>query len=510
MTISRWASGGVAVWAPLTVALALTVGYLVAAPHTSDLAAQLARAELFRRSGYVPFWTGWFGGIPTVSYSLITPPLLGWLGPVLLGGLSIFATGVVVVALLRDAPRPSAGAIFFVIAATLDVISGRTTFAVGAVLALAALLAAERRRPIAGALLAALATAASPVAGVLLLVAVAALLMADPARRRVAAGLGAAVVITLVVLEVLAGGAGSGYEPLSRTSTLMAVGTALLVVIVPVSRRVRAGAVVAVAFLLLVYFIHSPIGANATRIAVLGAAPTMVAAARLPRRWLVLGVAVASLLPLAQLHNDYVRSRVPDFSRAFVAPLLVQLEAQPDVVQYRVELVDTATRFPSTYVLPHVALARGWERQTDEARNPIFYDSGRLTPSTFHAFLARNAVGYVAVPVGVKLDFGSIGEELLIGSRLPYLHRIWGNANWRLYAVDAPTPIVAAPATVASLADTGLTLTVPSSGSYVVRMQWSPYLVVDGGRVSRAPDGDVILHLTSAGSHRLHAVWRWP
>jgi hypothetical protein len=128
------------------VALVLAVLYLLFAPHTADLAGQTAREELFNRSGFVPFWTGWYAGITTTGYSLITPPLLGWFGPVPLGALSIVATALLAVPLLRDARRPSAGAVFFVIAATLDVVSGRTTFAIGATLAIAAVLAADRRR----------------------------------------------------------------------------------------------------------------------------------------------------------------------------------------------------------------------------------------------------------------------------------------------------------------------------------------------------------------------------
>jgi hypothetical protein len=497
-------------WAPYAVALVLAVIYLLAAPHTADLAAQTARAELFRRSGFVPFWTGWYAGIPTASYSLVTPPLLGWLGAVGLGALSIAATPLVVVPLLRDARRPVAGAIFFVIAATFDVISGRTTFAIGTVLALAAVLAAERRRPVAGIVLAALTTAASPVAGVLLLVAMAAMLLADPTRRRSTVGIGAAVVVVLAALAGLARGAGGGYEPLTRTSLLMAVGTTLVVVIAPVGRRVRTAAGVAIGLLLLVFFVHSPIGANATRIAVLGAAPTMVAAARLPRRFLIVGVAVASLLPLAQLHNDLSHSRVHDFSRDYVAPLVAELALQPDVQNHRVELVDTATHWPSTYLLPHVALARGWERQTDEARNPIFYGRAPLTAASYRAFLDRNAVDVVAVAVGVKLDYGSIGENSLIATGLPYLREVWSDPHWRLYAVDRPLPLAAAPARVVSQGDTGVTIQVPGPGSYPVRIRWSPYLVVDGGRVTRSPDGDVTLNLRSGGSHRLHAVWRIP
>jgi hypothetical protein len=497
-------------WTPCAVAVVLAGIYVILSPHTADLAAQTARAELFRRSGFVPFWTGWYSGIPTADYSLITPPLLGWFGAVWLGALSIVATSLVAVPLLRDAARPRAGAIFFVMAAFLDVLSGRTTFAVGAVFALAALLAAERRHPVVGVALAMLATAASPVAGVLLMVAATALLLVDRDRRRSAVGIGAGIVFVLGVLAFLSRGDSGGMEPLSRSSLLIAVGTTLVVLIAPVGQRVRAGAAVAVGFLLIVFFVHTPVGANATRIALLCAAPAMVAAARLPLRWLIVGVLVASLFPLAELLNDLPHSHVQDSSREFVSPLLAQLEGSPAGHDHRVELVDTATHWPSTYLLPDVALARGWERQIDEVRNPLFYGRAPLNAATYRQFLDRNSVGAVAVANGVKLDFGSVAENALIANGLPYLHKVWSDDHWTLYDVTAPTPIVSPTAKVVAISDTGLTVDVPAAGSYTVRMRWSPYLVVDGGEVSRAANGDVNLKLGSGGTHRLHAVWRLP
>jgi hypothetical protein len=352
--------------------------------------------------------------------------------------------------------------------------------------------------------------AAGPVAGVLLLVVAAALLLADPARRRAGVGVGAGVLVMLGAIFVLSRGESGGYEPLTRTSVLIALGTTMVVVITPVGKRVRAGAIAVLVLLLVVFFVHSAIGANATRIAVLGAAPTVVAAARLPRRLLVVGVVLASLLPLAQLQNDVSRSRVHDTSRPYVAPLLAQLLAAPNRADHRVELVDTATHWATTYLLPKVAIARGWQRQTDENENPIFYGRAPLTAATYRAFLDRNAVDFVAVPIGVPLDFGATEESGLIAEGLPYLTQVWSDPQWKLYAVKAPMPIVAAPARVVATSDTGLTLEVPASGSYPLRLRWSPYLVVTGGRVTRGPNSSAVVDLVGAGSHRLHAVWRLP
>jgi hypothetical protein len=133
-----------------------------------------------------------------------------------------------------------------------------------------------------------------------------------------------------------------------------------------------------------------------------------------------------------------------------------------------------------------------------------------LTPASYRTFLDRSAVGLVAVPVGVRLDFGSIREANLIAAGLPYLSEVWADRHWRLYAVDRPTAIVTAPAHIVSTSDTGLSLDVPGSGVYDVRLRWSPYLVITGGQVQRAADGDVTVTLDGRGVHRLHAVWRFP
>jgi hypothetical protein len=58
--------------------------------------------------------------------------------------------------------------------------------------------------------------------------------------------------------------------------------------------------------------------------------------------------------------------------------------------------------------------------------------------------------------------------------------------------------------------DTGFTFDVDSAGRYLVRMTWSPYLVANDARVSRAPHDHVMVTIPSAGHYRLRAVWRWP
>jgi hypothetical protein len=380
------------------------------------------------------------------------------------------------------------------------------------------MLAVERRRPWVGFVVGMLTAATSPVAGVLLVVVAAATVLAGPRRRVAGSAAIAGVGVALGVIALLAGGSRGGYEPFTVTSLLLSVGTTLVVMLSPVGRRVRTIGWLTLLLLLGCFLIDSPIGANATRIAVLGAAPAIIAVARWPRLILAPAVVVASLLAFGQLVNDMAASGGTVATRQFVAPLKDALLAQPDIFQHRVEVVAPKTHWPLTYVLPEVAVARGWERQTDEARNRIFYGRSPLTAASYRAFLDRNAVGFVALPTHSALDYGSVGEAALIRRGLPYLQQVWVNPDWRLYAVDRPAALVARvpnriglpSAFVLAADDTGFTFDVRSAGRYLVRMTWSPYLVADGAQVSEAPNDHVWVTVPDGGHYRLRAVWRWP
>jgi hypothetical protein len=313
-----------------------------------------------------------------------------------------------------------------------------------------------------------------------------------------------------VALEVLARGDGGGVQPFSVSSLLMASGTAAVVALLPVSRRVRAVTLVVMAGLLFAFIVPSAVGSNATRIAVLGAAPAIAASARLSWRALVLPLIVASLLPLAQLHNDLAATTHGDSSVSFVAGLRHQLRLNAQAVDHRVEIVDTATHWPSAYLSLGVSLARGWERQIDESRNPAFYDSTDLSRQAYRQFLDRNAVGVVVVARGVPLDYGAITEATLIATGLPFLHPVWSDRHWTMYDVIRPAAMVSSPARVVRQRNNGLVIDAPAAGTYDVRMQWSPYLVVTGGTVIRTTSDQVALRLPRAGRYRLLATWRWP
>ena len=94
---------------------------------------------------------------------------------------------------------------------------------------------------------------------------------------------------------------------------------------------------------------------------------------------------------------------------------------------------------------PVMPLARGWERQLDEADNPLFYGgAGDLDAGVLPAWLLDNGVRFVALP-DAPLDFAGTAEARLVAAGVPGLDLIWRSPHWRLYQVEGSSGIVAAP-----------------------------------------------------------------
>jgi hypothetical protein len=492
---------------PVLVALVLGIVYVRWTPLVGDLAAQMARAQLFQRSGDVAWWTGWYGGLATSTYSLISPALLGWLGPALLGAASLVATPLAAGPLLRRTPRPMAGGLMLTAVTAADVVIGRTTFAAGAAIAVLSLSATVTDRRRSAAVAGALATFTSPVAGALELLVVAGVFLAKRDRRWLWPAGGAAV--ALLVLWLMAGG-GTGFEPFGATEMLPALASALGIAVLPVGPVVRRVALVTAAALVFFFLVPTAMGTNLTRLVLLGAAPAVAAQARLPRRLLALCLAGLMVMPTINVVGSLLEADQPGTDAAFVAGLQTRLAGESALHNHRLELVDVATHWPSSRLVPTASLARGWERQADEQLNPELYGGPALTAATYRQFLDANAVAFVAVPRKGSLDFGALREAALIGHGLPYLRQVWNDSNWNLYAVSAPRPIVSSPASAVSLMDTGVTFTAPAAGTYDVRLRWSGYLVADGATIKATPDGDTTVSVPAGGRYTLHGVWRLP
>ncbi|WP_433686839.1 hypothetical protein ACQP0I_23655 [Micromonospora carbonacea] len=513
-------------------AAALGVAYLLLPRMGSDLSAQVARADFFAAHGAALVDLRWYGGIHPLGYSLVSPPVMAVLGVRGTGALALVASAAAFAALLvrTGVPRPLLGSLVGVLTIAGNLVSGRVTYGLGVAFGLAALLALTmptsvspgRGRLRVGLAVAAalLASATSPVAGLFVGLAGAALLLTRRYGDGLLLGVGAAV--PLAVTGLLFGE--GGWMNISRTDMMRAVLTSLLVAALVAYRPVRTGAMLSAGGVLLASVVHTPVGLNATRLVVMFALPLLAAAARLPapaarrvppglRRGGVAGVALAALLAAVcwwqppVVPADLRSVGDPTSDPAYFAPLRAELARRG--LTGRVEVPPTRNYWEAA-LLGDVPLARGWLRQADIDRNPLFFatvpgaaGSGvPLTADSYRGWLTDNAVRYVAVP-DAGLSWVGRAEADLVDNGLPYLAEVWSTEHWRLYAVADPTPLVAVPGALVEQDGASLTLRASGAGAIQVRVRHSRWLRVDG-RAALAPDGEwTVVTVPGAGVYRI-------
>jgi hypothetical protein len=460
------------------VTFAFGVTYLLWAPQAPDLAAQVARARVIQDGGITSWWTGWFGGLSLPNYSVLIPSSMAVLGVRVTGLIAVVVGAAATTILTRGALRPRAGAIAFAIAGVADLLDGRVTFAAGLAMAAWALIAVRSHRAIPALLLAVGSYLASPLAGLFLGMILVAVAIADGTRRRCA-------VAAAGGLLALGGGMaiffpGTGTMPFRWLDAIPAGLCSAVVAIFCTNRLVRTATAVVLIAIPFFLVVPSAVGANITRLAWVCAVPIVVACAPAPRRLLIVVVAALAAWPVGDLVGQLRSSSGSSAQAAYYQPLRTQLKSElraagPAAVGQRVEVVDTANHWGSAY-LSTLSLARGWDRQADDAYNPIFYDNGALTAASYLQWLDSLAVGWVALPAA-PLDYASVAEGQLIRGGLDYLQLTWSTSQWRLYRVVDSQPLVRG-ALVRSVDSGGVVLTSPRGGTVSTRIRWSPYLTL--------------------------------
>ncbi|RNL71578.1 MFS transporter [Streptomyces sp. I6] len=468
-----------------------------------DIAAQDAWAEFAGRHPDSAYNLAWYGGMHPVSYSVVSPYLMSVLGVrttmMVVGTLSTALTALILTR-VRAVRNPLACALAGVFAFFCNALSGRVTFGLGMVFALGAVAAVfcwpyrwRRKRwakaafaaPLAG-----LATASSPVAGLFLGVVAAALFLNK--RRPGAYALGIAPVVVVVLSAWLF--PFSGTQPMSLLSTSLPFlfGVLVLVLVPRDWRTVRTAAAVYSAGTLLTFLVDSQIGSNVSRLAMLFAGVVLLAAlpyaAPRSRRWYAIVVAFAGLNAWIGFKSvdDIVRTAPAASWTRELAPLVNELQ-EVGAEKGRVEVVPASSHREASALAPYVNLARGWNRQADMERNPLFYDD-TLDAVNYREWLHRWAVHYVVLPTG-EPDSGARQEAELVERGQPYLKLVWSDANWRLFAVREPTPLADPPATVDRAGDGELRIHVREAGRVLIRVPYSPWLglVDDQGRSVEQP-----------------------
>jgi hypothetical protein len=427
------------------------------------------------------------------GYSVLAPGVMALLGVTVAGLLAAVAGAVLLARLLRDSERPvlagAVGAVFVV----ADVASGRTTFALAAVAALAALLVLPRLRL--AALLAVLTALLSPVAAAFLGFAAAVLVLH---RRPGGWTLGIASTLPVLVTVVLFPGGGS--QPFSTRSGVFAIVAAVLLALVTSVPMVRTGALLYIAAIVLLLNHSDPFGSNILRLGLLVVAALVLATSRRP---VVLVLVVASYCIWWQAGPTL--GDLQDRPSVSYASVTHQLELMGS---RRAEVVATRDHRESGAVAERVPLARGWARQIDEVRNPLFYD-GSLGAASYRSWLLDNAVDAVAVPRDATLDFGSTAEaKLVLAGAVSGLEEFWQDKDWRLYKVLGAHPIASAPAVVVSSTRESLVVRSDVPAEVRLSLQWSRWLTVSGdGCLLRRGDG-VLLRIRKPGTVTVSSSFR--
>jgi hypothetical protein len=510
---------GVSAWtvAPSAVALVFGVLYLVLEPRPGDLAVHVFRAELFGREGFT-IWNGhWYGGHHTPAYSVLSGPLSWLLGPRLVLVLSCVACAALFEQLARrhfGAERARLGALWLGLGTVTLLATSRLPFALGTALGLAAALALQRGRPRMAMAFAFVCPLASPVAGLFTAMAglayavsagrvrrpgptAAEAVRARDARDRRLSGSAVALAALTPVLFLSAAFPEGGWAPFPFSAYLpIPVFCAACLVVLPREERaLRAGAVLYALGATLAVTYETPMGGTASRLGMLFGGPVLLCAVWDRLRRPSLALLVVAVAGFGALGYWQWTSAIRDIDKAihdpaaesgYFEPLRAYLETLPD--QRRIEIPFTSSRWENAEVAPLAPLARGWQRQLDTGRNPVFY-RGDLNRLTYASWLAENAVRYVALP-SAKPDRSSYAERALIEDGQRYLRLRWRSREWRVYEVLLPAPMVIpkgqANVVLEQFGSDELLLDVKRPGEALVRVRWTPYWFAAGGCVERA------------------------
>jgi hypothetical protein len=489
----------------LGLAVALILVWLIADPHTPDLAAQVYRVNLFRQLGFSVWDEHWYAGHHLPGYSLLFPPLGSLLGIRLVGSVSVLASVALFERLTRAVyGRPASwGACWFAVAAVGDVWVGRLAFALGASLALAAALALAHRRPVWAGALAALCAAASPVAGVLL--GLAGLSVALHRRSpRVLLTLAGPAAVLVLALALLFGEGGFEPYPLRSFLATAVVVLAFLWALPPRQPLLRIGGSVYLVACLLFLLVHTPMGSNVERYGVLLAGPLLLCVRPRPTAAVAVALSVTAVWVMwGPVRETLAVAQGEATSASYYAPVERFLERQ--AAPARVEVPLTRSHWEAALLAPTVSLARGWEKQLDERFNRVLLAPG-LTASSYEGWLRQEAVAYVALP-DAPLDPSSAQEGRLIDRGLPYLREVFSSRHWRVYRVLAPTPLASGPGRLTALGHDSFALQASAAGAFLVRVHFTRYwtFVHGGGCVRPAPGGWTSVTVRAPGTVLLAA-----
>ncbi|WP_338742288.1 MFS transporter [Actinomadura luteofluorescens] len=497
----KWARHPV-VAATLAGAVLHLVWGLLLATEGGDLAAQAAWTDFAWKHPGAAYSFAWYGGMHPASYSLVSPYLMALFGIRTVAVITGTLCATLTACLLKQFRAPVAlpASLWAAFALSCNAASGRVTFGLGLMFALMATIVAftPRGTPALRAAamvgLSVLASLASPVAGLFLLVLAAALFLTGRRRAGVCVAVGLPVVVGTTSLLFPF----SGVQPISLNAIVLPAVTSVAAILFCAPKSwgfIRTGAAVYLAGILLTWLIPSPIGSNVERLSLLfGGMFLLSAVARAHGRLRIAVLSLAFIVtaswqvvkPVDDVIHTEPAATAADHARGLIGEL-----GAVGAGDARIEVVPLRSHWESSGLSRHFALARGWNRQVDAERHELFYEKGALTPASYRDWLHKWAVQYVVLPEQ-EVDWSAQEEAALVEGGQPYLTEIWRDEHWRLYRVASPTPLVDRPAFVSTLDSGKLVVDMPSPGSVLVRVSWSPWLRATGGDACLARAGEFV------------------
>jgi hypothetical protein len=476
-------------------------------PNVNDLWAARARASAVQSGVGLTYWFSWFGGASTPgNYSVVTPWISALIGTETLCALSAAAIPILVAMLVRGTYHPRAATAIAVVAVGANLWSGRVPFLFASALAVASLIFFRERKLAPTILLIVLSIVATPTPAAFVALGMVGVFISWPARRKHAAILIAVIGAGMLAITLAFGS--PGPEPFASSLRVQMICALLLLQLARPRRWLRTTLWVSMLAVIVVSEIDNAMGSNLARWVWFCLPVAVMALSRFNALFVALVVTPLLVGGWNMTVNDLQNAVNPVSSTQYFAPLAEELDSLPDLVNYRLEVVDHGGHAAYAALLDHANLARGWETQEDVALNSKLY-ARHLSPTVYQIWLDNNAVGYVALPANTFANFGEYElVKNLDPSAAKYLNLVWQDDQWKLYKVVGANPIVSAPAQVVRASQASMVVDVPCACSISVRVHFSKFLQAtgpagDAAKVAADRFGWTVLTSTSPGTYRL-------
>jgi hypothetical protein len=495
------ASGGAAILSALLVWMG---------PPGSDLAAHLYQRAVYIQHGFALWNNFWYAGrYSFITYSLIYYPLAAWIGIRLLAVATISAAALAfaIVVLRQWGVKARWSSRTFAVAWAATVLTAAFPFALGAALALLAIVVLQRRHLWWFALLAILTAAASPLAFLLLALILLGIGIARRTDHRLVLGTGLAIgTVGLAEVALWRMFPNDGRYPFSIWELLGALVFCGFGIVL--SWRIEGSSVLRFVFpvyavgCVIAFFVPSALGDNVLRVRYL-AVPIAVLLLTLrewrPRLLAFVAFGLALSWNVSPLVGSVTASASdPSASATYWAPAIRYLHRHL-TPSYRVEAVDTSNHW-AAYYLPKsgIPLVRGWFRQDDFPQNGILY--GPFGPKAYLAWLRSLGVRYVVL-ANAPPDYSADAESDLLQSGRLALPIVLATRTLTVFAVPSPRPIVTGPgsARIVALREAGLTVSVARPGTYRIAIRYTDFWHASSGCVAAGKDEMIRLLARRAG-----------